>query len=129
MTQVLHVLQDSTIASKSDKDNRSRFWRMYKRVAEEHDSEFLERYISDMDSVLVFVRLASSSLTRFEIDYFISLVYSPPSARLLSLRCSPVLVPTPATPRMLFSHKSFKSDLATSLQSLQYRHLLGPRPR
>lgn len=68
MTQVLHVLQDSTIASKRDKDNRSRFWRVYKRVAEEYDGEFLERYTSDMDIVLVFVRLASSFLTRIEID-------------------------------------------------------------
>ncbi|KAG2149154.1 hypothetical protein DEU56DRAFT_699812, partial [Suillus clintonianus] len=55
MKQVLGVLQDSTIASKSGKDHRSRFWGVYKRVAEEHDSEFLEPYTSDMDIVLVFV--------------------------------------------------------------------------
>ncbi|KAG2747768.1 hypothetical protein P692DRAFT_20667527, partial [Suillus brevipes Sb2] len=54
MKQVLDVLQDSTIA-KSGKDTRSRLWGVYKRVAEEHDSEFLERYTSDMDIVLVFV--------------------------------------------------------------------------
>ncbi|KAG1832874.1 hypothetical protein DFJ58DRAFT_736243 [Suillus subalutaceus] len=39
-----------TIASKSGKDNRSRFWGVYKRVAEEHDGEFLERYTGDMDN-------------------------------------------------------------------------------
>ncbi|KAG2157859.1 uncharacterized protein EDB93DRAFT_820878 [Suillus bovinus] len=49
MKQVLDVLQDSTIASKSGKDNRSRFSGVYKRVAEEHDVEFLERYTTDMD--------------------------------------------------------------------------------
>jgi len=63
MKQVLDVLQDSTIASKSGKDNRSRFWGVYKRVAEEHDGEFLERYTGDMDIVLVFVGSACSCLT------------------------------------------------------------------
>ncbi|KAG2346046.1 hypothetical protein BDR05DRAFT_878869, partial [Suillus weaverae] len=43
MKQVLVVLKDSTIASKSGKDVRYRFWTEYKRVAEEHDSEFLDR--------------------------------------------------------------------------------------
>jgi hypothetical protein len=69
MKEVLDVLKDSTIASKTGKDNRSRFWGAYKRVAEEHDSEFLERYTSDMDIVLVFVRFTSSSLTRLEIHF------------------------------------------------------------
>ncbi|KAG1767626.1 hypothetical protein EDD22DRAFT_285485 [Suillus occidentalis] len=65
MKQVLDVLQDSTIASKSGKDARSRFWGVYKRVAEEHDSEFLERYTSDMDIVLVFSGLFSAVSTSF----------------------------------------------------------------
>ncbi|KAG2748316.1 hypothetical protein P692DRAFT_20874609 [Suillus brevipes Sb2] len=51
--QVLDVLKDSTIASKSGKDDPFRFWGLYKRVAEEHDDEFLERYNGDMDIVLV----------------------------------------------------------------------------
>jgi hypothetical protein len=42
MKEVLDVLKDSTIASKTGKDDRSRFWVVYKRVAEEHGSEFLE---------------------------------------------------------------------------------------
>ncbi|KAG2054225.1 hypothetical protein BDR06DRAFT_884423 [Suillus hirtellus] len=65
MKEVLEVLKDSTIASKSGKDERSRFWRVYKRVAEEHDSEFLERYTSDMNIVLIFSGLFSAVGTSF----------------------------------------------------------------
>ncbi|KAG2146358.1 hypothetical protein DEU56DRAFT_853453, partial [Suillus clintonianus] len=65
MTQVLDVLQKSTIASKSDEDPRSRFWGVYKRVAEEHDGEFLDLYTSDMDIVLVFSGLFSAVSTSF----------------------------------------------------------------
>jgi hypothetical protein len=65
MKQVLKVLQDSTIVSKSAKDNRSRFWGVYKRVAEEHDGEFLERYTGNMDIVLVFSGLFSAVSTSF----------------------------------------------------------------
>ncbi|KAG2741743.1 hypothetical protein P692DRAFT_201755063, partial [Suillus brevipes Sb2] len=65
MKQVLDVLLDSTIASKSGKDDRSRFWGLYRRVAEEHDNEFLERYTSDMDIVLVFSGLFSAVSTSF----------------------------------------------------------------
>jgi hypothetical protein len=68
MRQVLDVLQDSMIVSKSGKDDRSRFWGVYKRVAEEHDGEFLERYTTDMDIVLIFVSLACLSFTHCEID-------------------------------------------------------------
>ncbi|KAG1841851.1 hypothetical protein C8R48DRAFT_619895 [Suillus tomentosus] len=65
MRQVLDVLQDSTIASKIGKDNRSRFWGVYRRVAEEHDGEFLERYTTDMDIVLIFSGLFSAVSTSF----------------------------------------------------------------
>ncbi|KAG1841878.1 hypothetical protein C8R48DRAFT_679172 [Suillus tomentosus] len=58
-------LQDSTIASKVGKDNRSRFWGVYKRVAEEHDDEFLERYTTDMDIILIFSGLFSAVSTSF----------------------------------------------------------------
>ncbi|KAG2062818.1 hypothetical protein BDR04DRAFT_979082, partial [Suillus decipiens] len=47
------------------KDKRSRFWGVYKRVAEEHDSEFLEQYTGDMDIVLVFSGLFSAVSTGF----------------------------------------------------------------
>ncbi|KAG1867663.1 hypothetical protein F4604DRAFT_1584976 [Suillus subluteus] len=65
MRQVLDVLKDSTIASKTGKDDRSRFWGQYKRVAEEYDDEFLERYNGDMDIVLIFSGLFSAVSTTF----------------------------------------------------------------
>ncbi|KAG1745077.1 uncharacterized protein EDB91DRAFT_1200042 [Suillus paluster] len=65
MERVLGVLQDSTIAFKGGKDDRSRFWGIYKRIAEEHDGEFLERYNGDMDIMLVFSGLFSAVTTSF----------------------------------------------------------------
>ncbi|KAG2097044.1 uncharacterized protein F5147DRAFT_747531 [Suillus discolor] len=65
MKEVLQVLKDSTIASKSEKDERSHFWGVYKRVAEEHDIKFLERYTTDMDIVLIFSGLFSAVSTSF----------------------------------------------------------------
>ncbi|KAG2037014.1 hypothetical protein BDR03DRAFT_400608 [Suillus americanus] len=65
LKQVLDVLKDSTVASKIGKDDRSRFWAAYKRVAEEHDEEFLERHNSDMDVVLIFSGLFSTISTAF----------------------------------------------------------------
>ncbi|KAG2064730.1 hypothetical protein BDR04DRAFT_973703, partial [Suillus decipiens] len=47
------------------KDNRSRFWAAHKRVAGEHDDEFLERYYNDMDIVLVFSGLFSAVSSAF----------------------------------------------------------------
>ncbi|KAG1859558.1 hypothetical protein DFJ58DRAFT_636618, partial [Suillus subalutaceus] len=49
------------------KDNRSRFWGVYKRVTEEHDGEFLERYTGDMDIVLVFSGLFSAVSMSFVV--------------------------------------------------------------
>ncbi|KAG1718180.1 hypothetical protein EDB19DRAFT_1651229, partial [Suillus lakei] len=77
MKQVLDVLQDSTIASKNGKDHRSRFWGVYKRVAEEHDGEFLERYTSDMDIVLVFSGLFSAVSTSFIVAMEANLTPNP----------------------------------------------------
>ncbi|KAG0698835.1 hypothetical protein DFH29DRAFT_855445, partial [Suillus ampliporus] len=65
MERVLVVLQDSTIASKAGKDDRSHFWGVYRRVAEEHDSGFLERYTSDMESILLFSGLFSAVSAAF----------------------------------------------------------------
>lgn len=53
MKQALDVLKDSTIASKTGKDDRSHFWGLYKRVVEEHGDKFLERYNGDVDIDLV----------------------------------------------------------------------------
>ncbi|KAG2158268.1 uncharacterized protein EDB93DRAFT_1046059, partial [Suillus bovinus] len=55
LRQILETLQDSSIAEKGDKDERSRFWATYDQVVEEHDEEFLERSNSDMDILLIFV--------------------------------------------------------------------------
>jgi len=63
-----------TTVSKNDKDNQSHFWESYAQVAEEHDSNFLERCSKDMYSILLFVGLAYLSS--------ISLVFSPLSAHL-----------------------------------------------
>ncbi|KAG2080933.1 uncharacterized protein F5147DRAFT_646091 [Suillus discolor] len=65
MKEVLEVLKESTIASKTGKDQWSRFWGVYKRVAEEHDNEFLERYTSDMNIVLIFSGIFSAVGTSF----------------------------------------------------------------
>ncbi|KAG2133306.1 hypothetical protein DEU56DRAFT_692053, partial [Suillus clintonianus] len=47
------------------KDVRSRFWTVYGRVAEEHDSEFLERYANDMDIILLFSGIFSAVSASF----------------------------------------------------------------
>ncbi|KAG2054229.1 hypothetical protein BDR06DRAFT_853125, partial [Suillus hirtellus] len=47
------------------KNEWSRFWGVYKRVAEDHDNEFLERYTSDMNIVLIFSSLFSTVGTSF----------------------------------------------------------------
>jgi hypothetical protein len=70
MRKVLEVLQDSTIVSKSNKNNLSRFWQLYRQVAEEHDSDFLGRYSEDMGSILLFVGLACLSSIHFVTDVF-----------------------------------------------------------
>ncbi|KAG1902437.1 uncharacterized protein F5891DRAFT_1106962, partial [Suillus fuscotomentosus] len=77
MKQVLDILQDSTIASKIGKDKRSRFWGVYKRVAEEHDGEFLERYTTDMDIVLIFSGLFSAVSTGFIVAMESNLNHDP----------------------------------------------------
>ncbi|KAG1795252.1 hypothetical protein EV424DRAFT_625975 [Suillus variegatus] len=77
MKQVLDILQDSTIASKIGKDKRSRFWGVYKRVAEEHDGEFLERYTTDMDIVLIFSGLFSAVSTGFIVAMESNLSHDP----------------------------------------------------
>ncbi|KIJ67552.1 hypothetical protein HYDPIDRAFT_69272, partial [Hydnomerulius pinastri MD-312] len=41
-------------------DIKSRFWTAYAREAADYDSEFLERYKSDMDIVLIFAGLFSA---------------------------------------------------------------------
>ncbi|KAG1820849.1 uncharacterized protein BJ212DRAFT_1445413 [Suillus subaureus] len=50
------------------KDNWSCFWGVYKRVAEEHDGEFLEQYTGDMDIILsgLFSAVSTSFIVAME---------------------------------------------------------------
>ncbi|KAG2098085.1 hypothetical protein BD769DRAFT_1338437, partial [Suillus cothurnatus] len=50
------------------KDPRSCFWAAYKRVTEEHDDEFLDRYYNEMDIVLVFSGLFSAVNAAFIVS-------------------------------------------------------------
>ncbi|KAG2133329.1 hypothetical protein DEU56DRAFT_694456, partial [Suillus clintonianus] len=59
------------------KDVRSRFWTVYRKVAEEHDGDFLERYSTDMDIVLIFSGLFSAVSTSFIVAMESSLSYDP----------------------------------------------------
>ncbi|KAG1836527.1 hypothetical protein F4604DRAFT_1602551 [Suillus subluteus] len=65
MNKVLEVLQNSSIVSKSGKDNRSRFWEFHAQAAEEHDNDFLDRYSKDMGSILLFSGLFSTVSSSF----------------------------------------------------------------
>ncbi|KAG2151279.1 uncharacterized protein EDB93DRAFT_310138, partial [Suillus bovinus] len=65
MKEVLDVLQNSTIASKSRKHNRSRFWGLYRRVAEELDDKVLDQSSNDMDSILLFSGIFSTVSSAF----------------------------------------------------------------
>ncbi|KAG2131160.1 hypothetical protein BD769DRAFT_1323774, partial [Suillus cothurnatus] len=47
------------------KDNRPDFWEMYRQVAGEHDSDFLERYFKDMNITLLFSGLFSTVSSSF----------------------------------------------------------------
>jgi len=55
MQQVLNTLQNSNVIEKGMSDDRSRFWTVYQKVAEEHDNEFFELHDNTMDIVLLFV--------------------------------------------------------------------------
>ncbi|KAF8840027.1 hypothetical protein BDN67DRAFT_880911, partial [Paxillus ammoniavirescens] len=46
-------------------DIKSRFWTTYTREAADYDAEFLERYQSDMDIVLIFAGLFSAVSASF----------------------------------------------------------------
>ncbi|KIK36652.1 hypothetical protein CY34DRAFT_66015, partial [Suillus luteus UH-Slu-Lm8-n1] len=108
------------------KDNRSRFWGVYKRVAEEHDGEFLERYTSNMDIVLVFSGLFSAVSTSFIVAMQSNLVPNPidtTNALLVQLVQIGVgnitAVSTPATPASTWS--ATKTSLR--IQAIAYASL------
>ncbi|KAG1812414.1 uncharacterized protein BJ212DRAFT_1518746 [Suillus subaureus] len=49
-------------------DAKTRFWATYTREATDHDGEFLEKYQSDMDIVLIFAGLFSAVNTSFIVN-------------------------------------------------------------
>lgn len=51
-----------------EKDAKSRFWATYTREATDYDGEFLEKYQSDMDIVLIFAGLFSAVNTSFIVN-------------------------------------------------------------
>lgn len=53
--EILDLLKRSEL-EKADKDVRLQFWETYEVVAEEVDTEFLERYNGDIDIIPTFVR-------------------------------------------------------------------------
>ncbi|KAG1745045.1 uncharacterized protein EDB91DRAFT_1050244 [Suillus paluster] len=111
MERVLGVLQDSTIALKGGKDDRSRFWGVYKRIAEEHNGEFLEQYNGNMDIVLVFSSLFSAVSTAFIISMEYKLSADPSNTtnalltQLVQIELSNIAEAgsTPAVPASTFS--------------------------
>ncbi|KAG1731463.1 uncharacterized protein EDB91DRAFT_1058640, partial [Suillus paluster] len=59
------------------KDVKSRFWATYTREATDYDEEFLEKYQSDMDIVLIFAGLFSAVNTSFIVNMQSNLVPDP----------------------------------------------------
>jgi len=54
--EIVEFLQTSTIAKERGKDARSKFWASYKKVADEFDDNMFERYESDTNTLMLFVR-------------------------------------------------------------------------
>lgn len=65
-SEILEALKRAEL-EKADKDVRSQFWETYEVVAEEVDSEFLERYNGDIDIIPTFAGLFSAVTTSFII--------------------------------------------------------------
>ncbi|KAG2340423.1 hypothetical protein BDR05DRAFT_889998, partial [Suillus weaverae] len=67
LEQILDVLRGSTIAEERGKDFNSKFWATYKKVANEHDDDFLSRANDDMGIILTFAGLFSAVNSTFII--------------------------------------------------------------
>ncbi|KAJ7447485.1 hypothetical protein FB451DRAFT_973580, partial [Mycena latifolia] len=48
-------------------DNRTSFWGLYKTLADEYDKEFLQKYMADLDTSLIFAGLFSAVASAFII--------------------------------------------------------------
>lgn len=56
LEKILDTLSLSTTAGRVDRSIRARFWDMYKAEAGEFHSDFLNKYNSELDISLIFVR-------------------------------------------------------------------------
>jgi hypothetical protein len=80
LRQILQAVQESAVSDRAGKDTRSQFWATYNREAGEYDAEFLEKYKSDMDIVLIFVSSTMSLQSSFNQCHLQRLVYFQPLA-------------------------------------------------
>jgi hypothetical protein len=69
-------------------DPATNFWTVYKKVADEHDSDLLSKYAEDLDNSLVFVSIfglcwSTLYLANFSDLFRVRRVYSLPSPLLL----------------------------------------------
>lgn len=55
LQQILVTLQRSTSIPPEILDAKLRFWTTYKDIAEDFDSEFLLKYVGDLDTCMIFV--------------------------------------------------------------------------
>lgn len=55
LTKILDVLQRSTIANVDPSDTMERFWKHYRKTAEEVDSEFMDKYGKNIDISMILV--------------------------------------------------------------------------
>ncbi|KAG1740526.1 uncharacterized protein EDB91DRAFT_1053208, partial [Suillus paluster] len=67
LEQILDILRGSTIVEERGKDVDSKFWATYKKVANEHDDDFLARANDDMGIILTFAGLFSAVNSAFII--------------------------------------------------------------
>ncbi|KAJ7106200.1 hypothetical protein C8R44DRAFT_577704, partial [Mycena epipterygia] len=49
-------------------DKKTKFWNLYKALADEHDKEFLQKYSTDLDTSLIFAGLFSAVSSAFIIQ-------------------------------------------------------------
>ncbi|KIJ34576.1 hypothetical protein M422DRAFT_263357 [Sphaerobolus stellatus SS14] len=65
LQEILDTLVDSESVSRRNKDPMGHFWTMYERTAKEYDEDFLEKYNTDLDSLLIFTGLFSAISSAF----------------------------------------------------------------
>ncbi|KAJ7487336.1 hypothetical protein B0H11DRAFT_1116475 [Mycena galericulata] len=64
-----------------DSDKKTAFWNAYKELADEYDTEFKEKYGSDLDTTLIFAGLFSAVSSAFIIQIEPQLMMDPPNTK------------------------------------------------